>query len=96
MAIGTSYSGFQDDQAWIQVNFDDVALQVVSVVYQNNTIDRAIVNVVQGNKNDTFTALPGAGVPTPITQAIPNNRYTYTLGPKGILPNFSYTVSFEP
>lgn len=96
MAVGSSSTTFQNGAAWVQVNYDDVALEMVSVVYQNGTDKRAIVDVVQGNRTNTFEVLPGAGVPNPITQAIPKNRYTYTLNAKGDLaPDFTYSVAFK-
>lgn len=80
----------------MQVNYDDAALGMVSVVYQNATDMRAIVSITQGQKSDTFTVLPQAGVPNPITQSIPHNRYTYTLNAKGDLaPDFVCSVTFE-
>lgn len=97
MAVGSSLSSFQSGQAWVQVNWDDVALDMISVVYQNATQLRAIVEIAEGNRADTFEVLPGAGMPTPVTQAIPKNRYTYSLNAKGDLaPNFTSTFTFKP
>lgn len=96
MAVGSAFSSFEDNKAWVQVNYDDVALEMISIVYKNETSKRAIVNIVQANRNNTFEALPGAGVPNPITQSIPNNRYTYSLNAKGDLsPDFTYSVTFQ-
>lgn len=97
MAIGSSSTSWENGQAWVQINFDTVALEVVSVVYQNNTGKTATVEITQPpNRNDTFTILPGAGVPTPITQAVPHNRYTYTLNAKNDLaPDFTYSATFK-
>lgn len=92
MAIVISRSSFMDDLAWVEVHFDNVALEVVSVVYENLADKTAVANISQPpNRNDTFTVPPGTAV---TTQAIPHNRYTYHTTPKGVAPDFTYVVSF--
>lgn len=94
MAIKTTRSSFLDDQAWFEIAYDDVALQIVSVTYQNQTDKTIVAHVSQPpNRNDTFTVAPN----TPqTTQNVPPNRYTYHIGTRGaVAPDFTYSLEFS-
>lgn len=97
MAIGSSFTTFEGGSAFVQVNYDDVAMEMVSIVYSNNSGKTATVEINQPpNRNDVFTVSPGAGVPAPITQNIPHNRYTYHPDPKGgVAQDFTTRVTFR-
>lgn len=99
MATETLRSDFQGGQAWSEISYDTITRNVTQVRYQNGTNLKADVKVTQPTKPTfTHTVIPGEGIPTAVSTAVPAGRYTVSPDPNdatGFIPDFTFSVAFH-